>query len=431
MQALALAMTLAQAIDFAVNHNATVAAQRAQVSQAEYQFIHNRSQTIPGILGELQNEMQKQENYSGYSIIGVAQLPAFSQNSASLGTTYNFNGGLAILDSQLAKQQLYQAKANLGQSEKQLTDTVTDDFFGIANKNEAIRLDQGDLNYQTVLLNVAEAKEHAGMAAGVDVLSARAAVEKSRYTLVAAQTDSENSSEALAQTIGAPLETQFDIPVAVPQPPMPGQALDQLIGIAEKNRPEIESAFEGVLIARTNRRTADTDIYPQVSAFAQIGNQFSPTEQAELNPTGPRGVPGYWLIGVTSSISLPLVDYGNRSANHWNLNNQITNAQTNLDSTRGQVELDVREQYRAAQSALAQLSSAEDENRYAQEAARVAQLQYAHGLITLVDVQQRQQDSLSAGADLYNARVAYVDAIVKLRVALGVYDPHAAVADLQ
>lgn len=423
-------MTLAQAIDFAINHNVTVAAQRAQVSQAEYQYIHNRSLTIPGVSGQLQNQMQKQENYSGYSIIGAPQVPAFSQNNASLGTSYTFNGGLAVLESQLAKQQLYQAKANLGQTEKQITDTVTDDFFSIADKNEAIRLDQGDLSYQTVLLNVAVAKEHAGMAAGVDVLSARAAVEKSRYSLLAAQTDSENSSETLAQTIGAPLETQFEIPVVPPQPPMPGQTLDQLIAIAENNRPEIQSAFEGVLIARTNRRSADTDIYPQVSAFAQIGNQYSPTEAA-LVPTAPRGVPGYWLLGVTSTISLPLVDYGNRSANHWNLNNQIVNAQTNLDSTRSQVELDVREQYRAAQSALAQLSSAEDENRYAQEAARVAQLQYEHGLITLVDVQQRQQNSLSAAADLYNAQAAYVNAIIKLRVALGIYAPQAAVADLQ
>ncbi|HET9097240.1 MAG TPA: TolC family protein, partial [Candidatus Baltobacteraceae bacterium] len=79
---------------------------------------------------------------------------------------------------------------------------------------------------------------------------------------------------------------------------------------------------------------------------------------------------------------------------------------------------------------LTQLSSAQDETRYASEAARVAQLQYEHGLITLVDVQQRQQNALSAQVDLYNARVAYVNALVKLRVALGLETPEQAVADL-
>jgi outer membrane protein TolC len=51
-------------------------------------------------------------------------------------------------------------------------------------------------------------------------------------------------------------------------------------------------------------------------------------------------------------------------------------------------------------------------------------------VITLVDVQQRQQAALSAQVDLYNARVAYVAAVVKLRVALGLETPEQAVADL-
>ena len=144
----------------------------------------------------------------------------------------------------------------------------------------------------------------------------------------------------------------------------------------------------------------------------------------------PRSPGGYWLLGLTSTMTLPLWDWGSRHANHVNLNEQIAAAQTNLDSMRGQVELDVRQQYRSAQTALAQISSAQEESRYAREAARVAQLQYQHGLITLTDVQQRQQSALSAQTDLYNARVAYAGAVVKLRVALGIYDPHAAVADL-
>ncbi|HEV3155339.1 MAG TPA: TolC family protein [Candidatus Baltobacteraceae bacterium] len=424
-------MTLAQAIDFAMNHNATIAQQRALVSQAQSQYVRQRSQTLPGVLGQLQNQMQKSENYSNYSIIqGASQASVFSQNSVSLGTSYTFNGGLAFFQTLADKQQLDQAQANLQQTRRQVTDSVSDAYFQLASKDEAVRLDQGDLQYQHVLLTVAQAKERAGVAAGVDVLSARAAEEKSRYTLEAAQADSENSRESLSQTIGAPLETQFDVPAAVPQPPLPGQDLDHLIALAQVNRPEVLSAYDAVQIARTNRRAADTDLYPQIQTFGQIGNQFSPTTAAQLGALGNRGTPGYWLLGVTSTISLPLVDWGARAANHRNLNDQIAAAQTQLDSTRGQVELDVRQQYRAAETALAQLASAQEESRFAQEAARVAQLQYEHGIITLVDVQQRQQSALSAQTDLYNARVGYVDAVVKLRVATGLFDSRSAVADL-
>ncbi len=430
---LAAALTLAQAIDYAMGHSGTVAQQRALVSQAQSQYVKQRAQTLPGVTGQLQNQMQKSENYSSYSIIGVPQASVFSQNSASLGTTYTFNGGLAFFQELLAKQQLDQAKANLAQAQEQVTDTVSDAFFNLANKREAVRVDEGNLKYQQVLLQVAQAKEREGMAAGVDVLSALAAQESGRYTLEAAEADSENARESLAQDVGAPLETQFNVPQTVPQPALPSQPLDKLIEVAKSNRPEVASAFDSVQIARTNRRSADTDILPQIQTFAQIGNQFSPTLPGQLAAQGvfvPRGTPGYWLLGVTSTISLPILDWGTRAANHRNLNDQIAAAQITLNSTRGQVELDVRQQYRAAQTALAQLASAQDENRYALEAARVAELQYEHGIITLVDVQQRQQSALSAQTDLYTARAAYADAIVKLRVALGIYDPHSAVADI-
>ncbi|MHB8196571.1 MAG: TolC family protein, partial [Vulcanimicrobiaceae bacterium] len=64
------------------------------------------------------------------------------------------------------------------------------------------------------------------------------------------------------------------------------------------------------------------------------------------------------------------------------------------------------------------------------EAARIAQLQYQNGLIALSDVLLAQQTSHQAHVDLINARTAYVNAVVQLRVALGTYGPRSAVADL-
>jgi outer membrane protein len=316
--------------------------------------------------------------------------------------------------------------------QQQVTSDVAAAYFDLASKNETVRLDRGDLRYQHSLVEVARAKERAGVAAGVDVLSAQAAEEKSRYALASAQADAANASESLAQIAGAPLDTAFDVPAQIAQPALPDQPLDTLIAIAQTNRPDVASAQDAVAIAQTNRRTADTDLFPQIQTFASIGNQFSPTlaaQQAQFGPVS-RGNPGYWNVGLNTTISLPFVDWGARRANHRNLNEQIAAAEVNLGAVKTQAEIDVRQSYRAAQTALAQLASANQETQYASEAARIAQLQYAHGVIGLVDVQQREQNALSAQVDLYNARVAYVNAIVKLRVAMGVRTPQQAVADL-
>jgi outer membrane protein len=297
---------------------------------------------------------------------------------------------------------------------------------------DAVGLDEGDLQYQSVLVRIAKAKEHAGVAAGVDVLQASANQEKSRFTLVAAKATAEDSRESLAQLIGAPLDTQFAVPAEIAQPQLPARSIDQLIALAQTNRPEVSFAQEGVRVAQINRRAYDTSLYPQIQTFAQFGKQFSPTLAVQQSLLGPvnRGAPGYWLLGVTSTVTLPFMDWGARHANHASLNQQIFSAETTLASTQSQVELDVRQAYRGAETALAQLASAQQETRFATEAARIARVQYEHGLKSITDVFAAQQISLSAQNDLYDARVAYVDAIVKLRVALGTYDPRAAVADL-
>lgn len=430
---LAAALTLAGAVKFALSHSPTIAKQVAVVSQLESAYIKARSQTLPGVTGQLANQMSKSANFTGsYSVIGASQANVFSQNTASLGTTYTFDGGLSHYLSLSARQQYEQAEADLRRMQQQVTSDVAGAYFELASKNETVRLDQGDLRYQHSLVQVARAKERAGVAAGVDVLSAQAAEEKSRYTLASAQADAANASESLAQIAGAPLDTAFDVPAEIAQPSLPDQPLDTLIAIAQTNRPDVASAQDAVAIAETNRRSADTDLFPQIQTFASVGNQFSPTlaaQQAQFGPVS-RGNPGYWNLGVNTTISLPFVDWGARRANHRNLNEQIAAAQVNLGAVKTQAEIDVRQSYRAAQTALAQLASANQETQYASEAARIAQLQYAHGVIGLVDVQQREQNSLSAQVDLYNARVAYVNAIVKLRVAMGVRTPQQAVADL-
>ncbi|MHB8230535.1 MAG: TolC family protein, partial [Vulcanimicrobiaceae bacterium] len=110
---------------------------------------------------------------------------------------------------------------------------------------------------------------------------------------------------------------------------------------------------------------------------------------------------------------------------------QVAAAQVALDSAKSQVALDVRQDYRQAQTALAQIRYAREEARYGVESARIAKLQYQSGIVALTSVLEAEQTARSAQIDLFNARVGYVDAIVKLRVALGIYDAQSAVADLR
>lgn len=434
-------MTLQEAISFALNHSSTVAQQYAAAQSAEHSLAIARGTAYPTVNGSLQNVMAKSSNYAGaYAIIGQAQAQVFSQNTAQVGTNWTIDtGGFSLMQLSSARASAAQADETLTNTENQIASTVTNAYYSVVQKEALVAVDASDLRYQGVLVDAAKAKEHAGVAAGVDVLRAQVQQAKSASTLVGARADVDNSSEDLAQTIGAPLDQRFVFAKAVAQPKLPAQSVDTLEDIALNARPDVVAAREGVAAAQYTRKGWDRELFPQVVLNASFGNEFAPTTAGEVigeNPNGtpitvPRGTPGFWQINASSTFSLPFVDWGQRHTERINDDAQLAAAERALDAARIQVQIDIRQNYRGAQTALSQLSYAQDESRLGAESARVAQLQYERGIIALSDVILAQQQSVTAQSDYVAAEVSYVEAVIKLRVSLGTYTAQSAVADLQ
>ncbi|HYL27283.1 MAG TPA: TolC family protein, partial [Candidatus Nitrosotalea sp.] len=365
-----------------------------------------------------------------------------------------YNGSLNQILTQQNRRKVEEARAELTQTQTATTRRLVEMFFAIANWRRLYELAQANLAYQQALLAVAQLKEKAGIGAGVDVLRAQVGVEQTQVALLNTQSDQETARESLAQTIGAVLETQFAVPDLLPQPSLPPTARAALVGIAEQNRPEVAAARAGVAVAQLSRSTIDTDLLPQVNVFASFGNQTSPTGFVDTqnqvsflnhacapNPNQvscigfpfanvTRGTPGFWDIGATSTLSLPIVDWGTRAAAHRSANQAIASAQLALDSAKTATEEDVVESLRKAQTALEALTYQRKAADLGSEAARIAQLQYRNGLLSLTDTKAAQATALQTQADLYSAQIAYINAVVKLRTSLGTFDPAATVADL-
>ncbi len=446
LPAAATAMSLGDAVSYALDHSPTIAQKVAAATQAEHMLAQARGNAFPTVTGQLQNTSSKSSNFQGaYGIIGSSQQSVFSQNTAQIGTNYNLNlGGLSLLQLASAKASAAQAREDLASAEDQLATTVTSAYYAVMQKQALVTVDEADLAYQNALVRAATVKEKAGVAAGVDVLKAQVAQTKSASTLVAARADVQNATETLAQTIGASLDQTFSFPKTIGEPPLPKGSAATLESIALHVRPDVQAAQDALTAAQLTRKGFDRELFPQVQIGASFGNQLSPTnvsygEKPGCTPLGspaclmplPRvGNPGFWALSATTTFSLPLVDYGQRHTERLSDDAAVTSARQTLKQARTQVEIDVRQSYRAAQTALAQLAFAKRESELGTESARIAQLQYARGLIALADVIQTQQQSVSAQNDLVDAQIAYVNAIVKLRVSTGTYDAQRAVADL-
>jgi len=428
-------MTLTDAVSFALTHSQSVAQAQASLASASHSLALARGNAFPQVIGSLNNSEGKSANYGGsYAAIGIPVQNLYSQNTAELGTNYTFtSGGLSFIQMASAHAAEAQARETLANAEDQVATTVTSAYYAVVQKRAIVDVDASDLQYQNVLVDAAKAKEHAGVAAGVDVLRAQVGQTKSASTLLGAKADVENARESLAQTIAAPLDQAFVFPETIAQPALPEQGVDKLETIALQSRPDYKAANDALAASQLTRKGWGRELFPTVQMTAAIGNQLSTVQFdfATGQPIPHIGTPGFWTLSATSTFTLPLIDYNQRHSERVSDDAAVASAQAALTQVKTQVQIDVRQTYRAAQTALAQIDYARDEARLGAESARIAQLQYQHGIIALSDVVQAQQQSVVAQSDLVNARVTYVNAIVKLRVSLGIYDAPSAVADLK
>ncbi len=454
-------LDLAATVRAALAHDTTLLSKRANLANLEETFVKQHAQEFPAISGQLQNQSSKSANSEGaFAQFGVVPLDQFSQNTAQVTAQWTlYNGSLNQILAQQDRRQVENARSDLLRNEDQVAADTAASFYDLATKRQTVVLDIANRTYQKELLDAAIANERVGMAAGVDVLRAQVAETRAEATLVSAQADDANSSEALASRVGVSLDAAFAVPQPIPEPPLPAAPAPQLVSIAETARPDVAAAVATLRAAQLSNSAIDTDLYPQVSLTGSFGNQFSASlqasEQEEVDQTNaasiaeyillkeiapsapipppvilppvPRGNPGFWQIGATATWTVPVIDYGARRASHRAARKQIESALGALANTRSAVELDVRESLRNAQTNSTNLGLAKQSAQLATESARISRLQYQHGLISFTDAEATAQTALSSQTDLASARVDYLVSLIRVRIALGIYDPVTAV----
>ena len=439
------------AVNYALAHAPSLLAQRATVSNLDSTFTRARATEYPALQGSLQSQLSKQANASGqFAEFGVTPQSDFSQNTAELSASYNLYNGTAQLEAQQARKTLLNASYELSRQQEQLVATVSNAFFALAEDRGVVNLDKNDLAYQQALLASAVAEEHVGRVAGVDVLRAQVAVARSSSTLIQAQTDEANAREALAVQIGAPAETVFLVPDQLPEPKPLAAPPTDLDTIAKMNRPEIAEARASLDASKIANAAVDNDLRPTVAISAAFGSQVSPTsfvtEQQQVDasnaaalasynqekalfpnaaipaptliPPVDRHVPGFWQIQVLSNFAIPLYDYGQRAAAHHAAKAQIDSSLAGLYNAYDTVQADVNAAQRNLEAATQRLAFSKQSAQLARETARIAQLQYKNGLISFTDATQTEQTALEAENELITARVTYITAFIRLRVAL-------------
>lgn len=446
-------LTLHDAVAYALAHSPGLLAKQADIIGLIATFTKQRATQYPSITAQLENQMQESQNAAGsLAQFGIAPESRFSLNTAQIVSQWTlYNGSLNHILAQQDRRRVESASAELQRSEEQLVGDTAAAFYELEAHRQATALADHNERYQRRLLDFARAAEHAGREAGVDVLRARVQTLRARAALLSARAEERNAEEALALRIGAPPDTAFLLPARIPQPAPPKESLTELTAKALAQRPEGAAARADLAYAQLAESAIDTDLKPSVTLSGSFGSQVSPTGFAyqqqqvdaqnaaaiaqyqlerQLAPTASiappvllppvnRHVNGFWQLGAEEHFGVPVLDYGQRATAHHAARAQILASSASLTNTRYAIQLDVRQAARNLAVDRENIDLAQRADALASQSARIAQLQFQHGLISFTDVTQTEETAMAAQDDLVKARTAYAAAFVRLRVALG------------
>jgi len=426
-----LQLSLVQAVDRAVRLGDEARLANAQVEVAEAQVLTARASGLPQLrLSGSFNHVY--ENARAQAVGSIFNQPNTYNMNANLSQTV-FQGGRIFAGSRVASRMRAASRMTAAETRAQVSFDVQASYLQVLFANRMLEIQTATHERAQAHLKEAEQFEKAGRAARYDVLRARVELANLEPSVIQARNDRDVAILQLKRLTNIPFEQSLVLTTTV------DAAAAEAIALAVEgndaspaDRPSLRAA-ELVASAREEGiRVARADFLPTVSVFLQtgyqafpFGNKFPPGMgeiiSEECPPDSPPGRScithnGGWFsdrsLGI--QISWPIFD-GLRAKGNYDLaqaQSRVANVQ--LAQEREQVALEIAQARAAFERAKALFAARKQNTSEAAEALRLAELRYARGLSTNLEVS--------------DARIAVL--LAETNEARAVYDYYLAAADL-
>lgn len=314
---------------------------------------------------------------------------------------YGYRGGRVLFGSLEAKHNYKAAKAGQSASLSDTLMTVTKDYYNLVLSEAVLQIRIQAVRTSEEQLRNNNNRFHAGLATALDVMQSRTQLSRDKQDLVDQQIARRNAAIDLAQTINANLGSDLlpnDLAVRKIRLIDPRLNVGDLLRIAIDNRPELKQYEELRLAAKRAIVVAAAPLQP---TFALSGNILG------VGP--PRQVEALYVLGLNVNWSLGgmgTVDYSNLQAARWQARQAHLQANKELVAVLAQ----------ARQSLLRSLDTERNIEETSNEVAssaeqlRLAQLRFASGLGTNIDI-------ITAQRDYTQALVSKAEAIINFNIA--------------
>jgi outer membrane protein len=348
--------------------------------------------------------------------IGAGANRADGPGQAAPGTSYNssvkmnwtlYSGGR--IEGLVDQAELNAKISDLGvdKTRQQVKLDVTAAYYGVLQANDMAAVNKEAVESLTQHLKTVQAQFDSGVIAKADLLRSEVELANAQQNLTKAQNAFEIAKSNLNNIIGAPLDTQQILNSQLTHTDF-NTSLDDCIAYALNNRPEIQQSQNGITIAEKGVDIAESGNRPTVALGATdgwSGNEFP-------------GQTNNWSMNVMANWNV--FDAGVTNAK-VNQNKALAAKAKDQDAQlRGNIELEVRQNYMNMREAEERLQATQVSSNKAAEDLNIAKTKYYAGAGTNLDVIDAQLALTQAKTNHTQALYDYNVNMAKLEKSMGV-----------
>ena len=395
-------------IKLALEHNRDMRIATARVAEAQAAYGIQRADRLPtlNVGGSLARSRTPGDlSSTGSSIVSQRAdlnigLPSFE---------LDFWGRVASL-SEAAKASYLATEQAERTFRLSLISNVADGYLALSEAQERLVLAQATLEARAQTRELVDRRRQAGLAGDLDYLQADAAYEGARAELAALQRQLSAARNYLRVLVGTEPK---DLPAGKTLAEQ-GITLAQQAGLPSQvlvRRPDVLGAEQRLLAANANIGAARAAFFPRIALTASAG-----TASRELDGLFKDGSEAW---SFSPSITLPIFDYGRRSANLDLATVRKDIAVADYERTVQQAFREVADLLVAREQIAEQLKAVEAQERAQQRASDIAQARYRQGVGSFLEVLDAQRQLFTAQQALIQLRRTQWSTAAQLYKALG------------
>lgn len=327
--------------------------------------------------------------YTGGQLEGAIKAADLAMNANELGL-------------ELCKQQVKAA-------------TMSAYYQALQAKNQ-IKVAQDSVNTLTEHLKNVNAQYTVGTVAKSDVLGTQVQMANAEQNLINANNSYDVAIASLNNVMGLPTDTELNLTDSLDYN-VYEIPLDECTAYARSNRPDVLMADYQVAIAEAGVQQAKAGYMPKVSA--QASKSWAGEDPFGSDETDKRyGQNNNWTAGVVLSW-----DIWDNNVTQSKVNQSkaaVAKAEAAAENTRQSGDLEVRTAYLNLKAAEKSINTTQVAVDKAQEDYKIAQVRYAAGVGTNLDVMDAEEKLAQAQTNYYTALYNYNSSKAALDKAMGI-----------